>query len=86
MRIFADLDQPHLPKNMSNTNEKCSIPVVERMGASVVVRKVPSDMMVPPAAVTTIPGPKHQSGLSREIAFKLVRCKILPIKDLKFTV
>ncbi len=32
-----------------------SIPVVERIGASVVVRNDPSDMIVPPAAVTTMP-------------------------------
>ncbi len=41
-----------------------SIPVVERIGASVVVRNDPSDMIVPPAAVTTMPKAQNQSKLS----------------------
>jgi len=36
-------------------SEMWSIPVVERIGASVVVRNDPSDIIVPPAAVTTMP-------------------------------
>jgi hypothetical protein len=44
--------------------KKWSIPVVERIGASVVVRNDPSDMIVPPAAVTTMPKAQNPSKLA----------------------